>query len=52
MEEKEMEPACTSDGSREGVGELLHVFGLCLCLVVLPPEDDLNSALNTKRLDL
>lgn len=39
----------TSDGSWEGVGELLHVFGLCLRLVLLPSENNLNSTLRKKE---
>lgn len=40
----------TSDSSWEGVGELLHVFRLCLRLVLLSSEDDLHSALRKKRM--
>lgn len=39
----------TSDRSWEGVGELLHVFGFGLGLVVLSPEDDLHGALEKRR---
>lgn len=35
----------TSDGSREGVGELLHVLGFSLVLIVLASEDDLDGTL-------
>lgn len=41
--------AFTSDGSGEGVGELLHVFGLRLSLVLLPSENDLNSTLRERE---
>lgn len=39
----------TSDSSRERVGELLHVLGFCLRLVLLPSEDDLNSTLREEE---
>lgn len=41
--------AVTSDCSREGVGELLHIFSFGLSLVVLSSEDDLHGALGTRR---
>lgn len=41
--------AVTSDCSREGVGKLLHVFSLCLCLVVLSSEDNLHGTLGNTR---
>lgn len=40
----------TSDSSWEGVGELLHVFGLCLRLVFLSSEDNLDSTLKRKQI--
>lgn len=42
---------CTSDSSWEGVGKLFHVFSLCLCLVLLPSEDNLNSTLSKTQTD-
>lgn len=39
----------TSDSSWEGVGELLHVFSLCLCLVLFSSENNLNSTLRKKE---
>lgn len=39
----------TSDSSWEGVGELLHVFGLCLSLVLLSSEDNLDSTLGKRE---
>ena len=40
----------TSDSSWEGVGELLHVFRLCLRLVLLSSEDDLHGTLRKKQI--
>lgn len=41
--------AATSESSRERVGELLHVFGLCFRLVLLPSENDLHGPLRERQ---